>query len=319
MVIYQIYNKNMTISEKLKIIKKLSGLTQENIAQKLDVSFATVNSWINDRSIPHKNKINKIDNLLSKYTGISVIGEEESVTKKDIINKKAKKYKNILKFIISRTDLYDQLILSLTYNTNRIEGSTLTEDETAAVIFRNETIANKNLIEHLEAKNHQTAIKFLFNYLKNGKINEKLILKLHSLLMNGIRDDAGEYRRHGVRIVGSNVPTANYLKVPKLMVDMIKEINKKQKDHIEHATIIHSKFEQIHPFSDGNGRIGRLIFSAMLLLNNLPPAVIETKEKSLYLNFLRKSQLKNDFVQLEDFVCDSILNGFKIIEINSAL
>lgn len=304
----------MKISEKLKIIKKLSGLTQENLAKELGVSFATLNSWINERSKPHRSKTEKVDDLFSQYTGISSTSKEKPITKKDIINKKAKKLKNILRLILGRTDLYNQLILSLTYNTNRIEGSTLTEDETAAIIFRNETIANKDFIEHLEAKNHQTAIKFLFNYLENGKINENLILKLHGLLMNGIRDDAGQYRGHGVRIVGSNVPTANYAKVPKLMASIVKEINKKQTDIIKHTTVIHSKFEQIHPFSDGNGRIGRLILIAMLLLNNLPPAVIEIKEKRLYLNYLRKSQLKNDFNSLDDFICDAILNAYKIIE-----
>ena len=306
----------MNISEKLKIIKRLSGLTQENLAKELNVSFATLNSWINDKSKPHKNKLESIDRLLSKHTGIPVSSnKKKEINKKDLIYEKAKKYKNILSLILKRIDLYDQLILSLTYNTNRIEGSTLTEDETAAVIFRNEMIKNKNLVEHLEAKNHQSAIKFLFDYLsKNKKIDEKLILKLHSILMNGIRDDAGFYRRHEVRIVGSNVATANCLKIPELMKILIKEINQKKVVGIEHATYIHSRFEQIHPFSDGNGRIGRLILTAMLLKNNLPLAIIEVKEKGLYLNYLRKSQLSDNFAPLEDFMCDCILNGFRIIE-----
>jgi Fic family protein len=307
----------MNIAEKLRIIKRLSGLTQENLAKELGVSFATLNSWINKRSTPHKRKFGSIDKLLSKYMGIPIfVGAGEDVkSKKDIIYAKAKKYRNILKLILKRSDLYDQIILSLTYNTNRIEGSTLTEDETAAVIFRNETINNKNLVEHLEAKNHQSAIKFLFGHLsQKGKIDEGLILKLHGTLMSGIRDDAGFYRRHGVRIVGSNVPTANYIKVPELMGKLVKEINQKNKNIIEPAAQIHSKFEQIHPFSDGNGRIGRLILSAMLLQKNLPPAVIEVKEKGLYLSYLRKSQLKNDFASLEDFICDAILNSFRIIE-----
>lgn len=305
----------MKISEKLKVIKKISGLTQEALAKELGVSFATLNSWINSRSEPHKKKEEIIDKLLSKYIGIPYKKSKEKITKKDIITKKSKQYKNILGLILDRNDLYDQFILSLTYHTNRIEGSTLTEDETAAVIFDNVTIANKNLVEHLEAKNHQTAIKFLFSHLKNKEvITEDLILKLHSLLMSGIREDAGQYRRHGVRIVGSNVPTANYIKVPKLMKDLIKEINNKKVDTIEHSTIIHSKFEQVHPFSDGNGRIGRLLLCVMLLLDNLPPAVIEIKEKKLYLDYLRKSQLEKEYAPLEDFMCDAILNGFKIIE-----
>ena len=88
--------------------------------------------------------------------------------------------------------------MSLTYNSNSIEGSTLTENETADILFRNKNIKNKSLIENLEAKNHQAALEYLFREIKlNFKINENFILKLHSMLMNGIRDDAGMYRRHG--------------------------------------------------------------------------------------------------------------------------
>jgi len=155
----------------------------------------------------------------------------------------------------------------------------------------------------------------LFNELvKGNKIEEKLILKLHEILLKGIRDDAGLYRRHRVRIVGSNAPTANYLKVPSLMADLILEINKQPKDIISHITYIHSRFEAIHPFSDGNGRVGRLIMSAMLILHNFPPAIVKAKEKKFYLSYLRKSQLNNDFFDLENFICDSVLNSYQILE-----
>ena len=301
----------MKVSEKIKIIIRLSGLTQESLAKELGVSFVTLNSWINDKSIPHKKKIEIVNKVFSKYSNINIDEIRES-TKKEVICKKIDQ--NILNKIIERTDIYEEFVLSLTYNTNKIEGSTLTEDETAAVIFRNEIIRNKGLTEHLEAKNHQQAIKLLFNHLKNSKIDEKLILKLHGVLMSGVRDDAGNYRKHGVRIVGSNVPTANYIKVPELMKDLVCQINKKENNTIKHVAIIHSRFEKIHPFSDGNGRIGRLIMAAMLLLNGLPPAIIKAKDKKFYLSYLRKSQLKEDSSFLEDFVCDAILNGLKIIE-----
>ena len=133
--------------------------------------------------------------------------------------------------------------------------------------------------------------------------------------MNGIRDDAGEYRRQGVRIVGSNVPTANHLSVPGLMTELIKKINIKAEDVVSYISYIHSRFEEIHPFSDGNGRIGRLIMTAMLLDNNLPPAIVEAKERKYYLSYLRKSQLKKDSDFLNDLICDAVLRGFYIIDI----
>ena len=78
--------------------------------------------------------------------------------------------------------------------------------------------------------------------------------------------------------------------------------------------LAHAQFETIHPYLDGNGRIGRLLLAAMLLSHNLPPAVIEIKKKKFYLSYLRKSQLMNESAPLEDFVCDAILYGFKIID-----
>ncbi len=306
----------MKIRQKLKIIQRLARLTQTQLANELNVSFPTLNSWINERSLPHKKKCDLIDRIYSKYTGQKIIPSDSLHAKKDIILGKGKKHKSIIKNIKERPDIFDQFILSLTYNTNSIEGSTLTENETADILFQNITLKNRDMIEHLEAKNHQSALEYLFDEIKKDyKITEGFILELHHILMNSIRSDAGSFRIHGVRIVGANVPTANYLKVPTLMKDLVLEINKKSNDAISHVSIIHSKFEQIRPFSDGNGRIGRLIMTAMLLKANLPPAVIKKEQKRLYYKFLRESQLKQDHKALEGFVCDSILNGFEILEV----
>jgi Fic family protein len=132
--------------------------------------------------------------------------------------------------------------------------------------------------------------------------------------MNGIRDDAGFFRNHGVRIVGANVPTANYLKLPELMSELIKDINEPTKDIVALASNIHARFEAIHPFADGNGRIGRLIMIAMLLRKNFAPAVIKQEIKRQYYNYLNKAQLKSEFSQLEDFICEAVLKGFNIIK-----
>ena len=304
----------MNIQEKLQLIQKLSRLTQTQIAQKINVSFVAFNNWWTGKSTPRKKQQLAIDELYREYTGQKQIPETILLAKKRLIIQKSKG-KNILKKIIFETDIYDRFMLDLTYNSNRIEGSTLSENETAAILFHNKALPDRSLIEQLEAKNHQTALEYLFDYLyKKKRINESLILKIHSILMNGIGSDAGNYRSHGVRILGSNVPTANYLKVPSLIKRIVNDINKQNKDIIDQVSIIHSCFEQVHPFADGNGRIGRLLINAMLLKNNIPPAIIKQEDKQLYYTYLNKSQLKDDNSQLQDFICDAILDGYKIID-----
>jgi len=305
----------MKISQRLQIIKDMSGLTQEKLARQIGVSFATLNSWINERSLPHKRHQNKIDLFYCKYTGQKSIIDNVLLAKKNIIKDKAKKFNDIIKFIKENPDIYDEFILALTYNSNSIEGSTLTKEETANILFENLTLPNKDLKEHLEAKNHQLALKYLFDNINyKFKISEEFILKLHEILMRGISEDAGRHRDHAVRIVGANVPTANFLKIPVLMNELVKDINKTNKDIIGHVSRIHSRFEQIHPFSDGNGRIGRILIHAMLLRKKIVPAVIRQKRKNLYYRYLRVSQIKNEYEQLEEFISNAVLIGFRIIE-----
>ena len=304
----------MNLQEKLKIIQKLSGRTQTELATKMGVSFVAFNNWWTGKSSPHKNKLLIIDDLYKELTGQKIIPDDVLVAQKALILKESKKYRSVLKTIVSNPDIYDQLLLSLTYNSNKIEGSTLSEHETADIMFKNRSLPNKSLIEQLEVKNHQTALQYLFNYLQNdASINKNLILKLHAILMNGIRDDAGCLRNHAVRIVGTNVPTANYLKLPKLIDDLTKDINKKGTDILALVSRIHARFEQIHPFADGNGRIGRMIMTAMLLRANLAPAVIKQEIKHLYYNYLNKAQVKEEFSQLEAFICEAVSKGFDIV------
>lgn len=306
----------MTIIEKLKLIQKYTNLSQTALSQKLGVSFVSINKWLNNKAIPRPKIQTKIDGLYLEVTGQKIIPDSVLESKKQSVDSLSKEHRNIIKEILDNKDIYDEFVLKLTYHSNGIEGSTLSERDTAAIIFDNVALPNKTLIEQLEAKNHQTAIEHLFSHLiGGGEINETLILKLHSILLNGIYSDAGLYRRHAVRIGGSNVPTANYLKINDLMAELFINIHgEKSGDIIKKVSFVHSKFEQIHPFPDGNGRIGRLLMTAMLLKQNIAPAVIHQENKQLYYTYLNKSQLKGDFSQLEDFICDAVADGFKVLK-----
>lgn len=305
----------MTIQEKLKIIQQTTGLTQTKLAGRFGVSFAAFNSWWTGKSTPRPKMLTAIDEFFLDVTGQKIIPAEQLTAKKEVLAKKSQEYKSVITEILNHPDIRDTFLLKLTYHSNRIEGSTLTEPDTAAILFDNAALPGKSLTEQLEAKNHQTALNFLFDYIaKKDELNEELILKLHGILMNGISSDAGAYRRHAVRILGVNLPTANYLKVPDLMPDIMRAAAKKIDDIIASAALIHSRFEQVHPFSDGNGRIGRILMGAMLLKSNLPPAIIRQEQKKLYNAYLYKAQTKNDHSQLEDFLCDAVLVCFRILE-----
>lgn len=305
----------MTIQEKLQIIQKATSLTQTKLAERFGVSFAAFNSWWTGKSSPRPKMLSAIEELFLEVTGQKIIPVERLTAKKQVLAKKSQEHKSVIAEILDNPDIRDIFLLKLTYHSNSIEGSTLTEPDTAAILFDNATLPNKSLTEHLEAKNHQTALNYLFGYIaQNGKLDEKLVLKLHGILMNGIRSDAGAYRNHAVRILGVNLPTANYLKLPDLIPDIIGEAAKKTGDTIALSALIHSRFEQIHPFSDGNGRVGRILMCAMLLKANLAPAIIRQENKRLYSAYLYKAQTKNDTSQLEDFLCDAVLDGFRVLE-----
>jgi len=309
----------MNTHQKLEVIQKTLGLTQTKMADKLGVSFPTLNSWLVGKSKPRAKKDKLIEELYLEITGQKQIPGEDLEKKKRILRYKALGYKNTIQEILNNPDIRDQFILKLTYHSNSIEGSTLTEPDTAAILFNDVALSQKSLTEHLEAKNHQTALLYLFDCILNKqKVDENLILKLHSILMNGIRSDAGLYRNHAVRIVGMNLPTTNYLSISKkmgeLMIFLEESIKVKNFDVIALTTIFHSRFEQIHPFSDGNGRVGRLLMNALLLAQNIAPAIIRQEKRQLYYTYLYKSQIKEEHSQFEDYICDAIMDGYLILE-----
>ena len=164
--------------------------------------------------------------------------------------------------------------LEMTFNSNAIEGNTLTLHETDMVLRRGITIGNKTLREHFEARNHEKAILFLRNVIaKREKFSKELILNLHREIMREIDPDAGLFRRSHVRILGANHIPPNYLKIDKLIDDLIDwyYANEKKMPAWLLASAVHFQIAHIHPFADGNGRVMRLFLNLQLVRAGLFP------------------------------------------------
>ncbi|MFA6042311.1 MAG: Fic family protein [Patescibacteria group bacterium] len=304
----------MTIQQKLQTIQALTGKTQETLAKVLGVSFPAFNAWSTGKAQPRPSALARINALYVHVGGRMTPQASGLEAKKLTIQHLSRKHPNVLKKILARKDLHDSFMLALTFHTNRIEGSTVTEDETAAILFDHQVLRNRTLVEQQEVKNHQAALDYLLHHLQSGKrIDEVLILRLHGILLNAIQTDAGSYRQHAVRIVGANVPTANYLKVPVLMKSLASGLEKKVADSISATADVHARFEQVHPFADGNGRIGRLLITAMLLRANIAPAIIEQRQRRTYMRSLNVAQTTSDSIPLQEFLSDAVLKGYALL------
>lgn len=160
--------------------------------------------------------------------------------------------------------------IEYTYESNRIEGNTLTLQETELVVNEGVTIAGKSMREHLEAINHAEAIDYIRDFAKSDiEIRERTIKEIHALVLHGInRENAGRYRTVPVMISGStHVPPQPYL-LEKLMEDFILGFQKLETNGIHPVLIaayLHNELVRIHPFIDGNGRTSRLLMNLYLL------------------------------------------------------
>lgn len=182
----------------------------------------------------------------------------------------------------------ESLMIEWTYNSNSIEGNTLTLLETKMVIEEGFTIKGKSLREHFEAVNHQEAIEFVENLVSdNYLLKERDILNIHELVLQKIEKDfAGRFRTSGVRISGANFVPPNALKIDGYINELVDWVNTSDLDIIIKSTIFHHRFVWIHPFFDGNGRTVRLLFNLLLMKEGFPPAIILKNDRKKYYDAL---------------------------------
>ncbi len=185
------------------------------------------------------------------------------------------------------------LALEWTYNSNSIEGNTLSLRETQLVLQEGITIKGKSLREHFEAHNHEKAIQYLYGLVKPEYVMRSIdVLSLHGLVLRSIEDDfAGRIRDAGVRIVGANFTPPNARKVSDLLDQLIAFTNDNPLglNDIILATVFHHRLVWIHPFFDGNGRTVRLAMNLLLMRAGFPPAIILKNDRKKYYEALNQA------------------------------
>lgn len=190
--------------------------------------------------------------------------------------------------------LREQLEIEMTYNSNAIEGNSLTLRETWLVLHEGMTIKGKPLKDHLEAKNHKEALDFLYDLVSGNRctISEHLIRQIHQLVvLETEKEWAGRYRNGAVIIGGAKHVPPDALDVPRQMSELIRWLKKNERKlhTVELSALLHHKIAAIHPFFDGNGRTARLIMNIVLMRKGFPLAIILKNDRKKYYNVLQKA------------------------------
>lgn len=213
--------------------------------------------------------------------------------------------------------LRQQFEIEMTYNSNGIEGNSLTLKETYLVISEGITVKNKPLKDHLEARDHYEALEFVMGLVEHKKpqtVSEQLIRALHQIVVRDTEKEwAGRYRNSNVFITGAKHRPPDAILVPENMAGLIQWFRREQArlHPIELAALIHHKFVHIHPFFDGNGRVGRLLMNVIIMREGYPLAVILKNDRKKYYDSLAKSD-REDYVPLVRFVAQSVERSLDI-------
>lgn len=196
--------------------------------------------------------------------------------------------------------LNEEFLVEYIYNSNAIEGNTLTMRETDMVL-RGLTIDQKSLKEHLEVIGHKEAFDYVRQLVsENIEISESVIKDIHYLVLSDKKDDRGRYRKISVRIMGAaHEPAQPYMIIPK-MEELLEEYKNSKEDIVTKLARFHIEFEGIHPFIDGNGRTGRLLVNLELMKAGYPPIDIKFTDRLKYYEAFDEYHVKHNISAMAD-------------------
>lgn len=195
---------------------------------------------------------------------------------------------------------WDRFTELFTYNTNAIEGGTITQEEVFDILAQNKWPHTKPKEDISETYGMSEAVKFIRKTKEHLSLD--LMLELHRIIFNNSKSYAGEFRKRGIE-VGIKDGSGNIVhlgapsgRVVALLTELVKwyRLNKKKLPPIVLAAVIHNQFEYIHPFEDGNGRVGRLLMNNILIKNKMPPVNIQLENRKEYYEVIRLFQRDGD-------------------------
>ena len=268
--------------------------------------------WLHDEFLAalirlHKRRITpNLEQILDRYLKMSNLTPLEQINK---LKGWLDSFRPLSPIIIEELKkLYD---VRFTYNSNAIEGNTLTQSETELVLSKGITVGGKTLQEHLEVIGHKEAIDYVETLAQQAQIiGEWEIKQIHNLILRKIApEEAGRYRQLDVQAAGTNyLYPAHYL-ISQLMRDFVTWLNSKEAQNlhpIEYATVAHYRLVSIHPFRDGSGRTARLLMNLLLLRAGYPIVIISNQQRNDYIDAVVYGQSdRDDASLLLDLVLDA--------------
>ena len=277
----------------LRQLLAVGSMTQSQLAKRLGITYAALSRWLHGHAKPQPRRMVEIRNLFKELVGYP--GVTQARIHKALRRANRLRIGNLWRLIRDHRALQDALVLEHTYNSTSIEGTTFRKRETEAILFDKALIPDKSLLEHLEVTNHASVLRGIFRKKFAGPVTEKFIQGLHHDLMQGVREDAGSYSKYSRAIRGVNIALTHPEDIGEEMENLMHSWNKKNaRKTIRDIASFHVQFELIHPFGDGNGRIGRLLMVIQCLQTDYPPVIIENARKADYYEALEYAQRKSD-------------------------
>ena len=294
------------LGEKLKLYREKYNMTQKEVAEILGVEPGTISKYELGMIGPNIESIKKLAEIFN-LTIDELLRDEEKfdITKVNVLDVLREQKQMGLK-----GNLYHNTQVIYAYNTNHIEGNKLTEDqtryifETNTILFEGQTVASVDDI--LETANHFKLVDYMLDVAEE-KLTEEMIKEFHRTLKEGTSDsrkewfNVGEYKK--LANEAGNMQTSLPKNVAKDMAKLMEWYNSLEKITIKEIIEFHFRFERIHPFQDGNGRVGRIIAFKECLKNDIVPFIILDKDKLFYYRGLK--EYKNE----KGFLIDTCLNA----------